>query len=1030
MISHRQPEHLPTLETILSLAESENFKTLEAEAKKMMIATFIPSLLIQAERCKLKGNYKGAIEIYDDILSKFPNDIEALQNRMQLFKALDPEKYKTDSQLLTNLQERQKFIKEYARNHNMTIELAETIYEGKKAFERSEYLLTMMKLSKGLASLKVRDHDFELYRCLGLAAYHSKMYDIAMKYLLCVESDQSKFTARNFFELAQAYQAAGKLDEALISYTAAVDRDRFKHILTSEERSKVLKYLLSYEKPISEDKKADYQDKVALVKKGKEKLKQRKYKSAFDAFTQAIQLDNNDPNLFLERGLASVNLGNYTSEFMLERPDIASCATPLSAYLDYTIAIWLKVTEHHAENDQYHLSEYHRRKRTLCVKMGYMQGCTSEQVEIQSLLESDLLQNYGQQQEYVIELIAKGQEQLAAEKFDQAITFLLEAARLSSNAGAHIDLALTYTQMGQYSKALNVYEEAETKSNSPEQLKKIVNNKNRLIKHMDRLKKLKSGEVTKESKESKKQQAEQINSKDTHQTAKQKKKLKAKQKLTLVRKKESEQRTKEITKQKELNRIAKEKAAQKESERIAKEKVKELERIAKEEADKKESERLAKIEADKKVKEEAKIQAIEAPKPTQTACSMAASPGFPSKEVDVEPGLADTLQAQAFISELKQPSLDSTKQTFPKSEASLSLAPEIKKPEKEIKLKVVAHVEVNPIEYEILLRLQEEKEIAYLCGGTLRERLLNHPEDPSRDIDIVTTASEKTLLRVFADYGIKPDPFKPGLFKIFTPEGIKIEIYQSEHLKESLMHHAKHCDFTVNSCFCDVDGNVYDELNRGLKDLENNMLETVKPAEESFNEDPIRMLRAVKFAAQSNLTLSDDIKKAIANKGHLLLEMKNLSYVNSQIHKLLSKPGAGKKLELMIDHGLLDHLFPKMADNLKRDKQWILEKLNKIDQHHPSLDQIYMVFLVSLTMQDPSTDIKKLKNTINNNPLFSENFNNKYCNLNSLQTNLIKSWNLTHNIPTMVQPGLALHQPRGVQLPHSSVEQRAAMGLT
>lgn len=182
---------------------------------------------------------------------------------------------------------------------------------------------------------------------------------------------------------------------------------------------------------------------------------------------------------------------------------------------------------------------------------------------------------------------------------------------------------------------------------------------------------------------------------------------------------------------------------------------------------------------------------------------------------------------------------------------------------------------------------------AYIVGGYVRNSLLNLP---TTDIDICTNATPddtKKLFHVIKDHSkfgsvvIQKDDFQ---FEITTFR--RDEYYQNRYpdityvktLKEDLQRR----DFTINCLCLDQNENIIDLLN-GKYDLNRKMIVTVKDPNQSFQEDPIRMLRALRFSLELNFSLDKNLILAIKDHRNLL---KNLSenLRSRELQKIINKP--------------------------------------------------------------------------------------------------------------------------------------------
>ena len=181
----------------------------------------------------------------------------------------------------------------------------------------------------------------------------------------------------------------------------------------------------------------------------------------------------------------------------------------------------------------------------------------------------------------------------------------------------------------------------------------------------------------------------------------------------------------------------------------------------------------------------------------------------------------------------------------------------------------------------------------YLVGGTVRDYLLNLPLE---DMDAVTDATpeevlsflpnaDKTFMRMGSlkykdEAGIKFDITtlrkESGYLDMRHPN----EVIFVKDLKEDYLRR----DFTINALYMDQDLKVYDYCN-GQKDLANKLLRVVGVPDVRIKEDPLRILRAIRFALTFNLSIEPDLLKAMHNNLHLLSNLTDAK-IRSELSKI------------------------------------------------------------------------------------------------------------------------------------------------
>jgi tRNA nucleotidyltransferase (CCA-adding enzyme) len=224
----------------------------------------------------------------------------------------------------------------------------------------------------------------------------------------------------------------------------------------------------------------------------------------------------------------------------------------------------------------------------------------------------------------------------------------------------------------------------------------------------------------------------------------------------------------------------------------------------------------------------------------------------------------------------------------------------------------------------------------YEVGGTVRDSLLHKPVD-SKDSDyLVTGISYQELGKLLQKYGrvdfvgrsfgvIKFSPF--GNFDDANAQ-IDFSLPRREHSTgsghrdfsvdfdhtlpvEDDLHRR---DFTINAIARDVQsGRLVDPLN-GRQDIQDRIIRYTTPA--SFREDPLRMLRAMQFAARFEFSIEPETHQAICDNAQLI-ESVSAERVAEELNKLLTKadkPSVGFKL--MEQTGLLQYLLPELQNTV------------------------------------------------------------------------------------------------------------------
>lgn len=200
---------------------------------------------------------------------------------------------------------------------------------------------------------------------------------------------------------------------------------------------------------------------------------------------------------------------------------------------------------------------------------------------------------------------------------------------------------------------------------------------------------------------------------------------------------------------------------------------------------------------------------------------------------------------------------------------------------------------------------------AYIVGGYVRDMLLGRG---SYDIDICTNALPKQLLELFpnshvgiygaVDFKIKKYSFEITTYRKELKYGNRrpTEVVYINNLLEDLQRR----DFTINTFCLSSKSNLIDLLN-AEKDLRLKIIKCIGDVEKKIIEDPLRILRAVRFATILNFTLDDTLEKSIKRNSHLVKSLSQ-ARVKEELDKILLSDNFEYGLKLLGNMEILTHL--------------------------------------------------------------------------------------------------------------------------
>ena len=235
---------------------------------------------------------------------------------------------------------------------------------------------------------------------------------------------------------------------------------------------------------------------------------------------------------------------------------------------------------------------------------------------------------------------------------------------------------------------------------------------------------------------------------------------------------------------------------------------------------------------------------------------------------------------------------------------------------------------------EIIHSLKDSGFKAYLVGGCIRDLVLN--KDP-KDFDVVTEATPEQIKRAIPRSRIIGRRFKlvhvrkgrkltevstfrskGGKRTSKTNKGIVLRDNFYGTIKEDAFRR----DFTINSLYLDIDDMKIIDYTGGFNDLNNKELKSIGDSKLRFREDPIRVIRAVRFLNNLNLKIKKPLKKDLLNFAHMLQEIPPARKYE-EILKLFLTGNAKKNFILLLELHILKFLLPITAKQCSNEKNYI-----------------------------------------------------------------------------------------------------------
>ncbi|MEU2431419.1 CCA tRNA nucleotidyltransferase [Streptomyces sp. NPDC007861] len=281
----------------------------------------------------------------------------------------------------------------------------------------------------------------------------------------------------------------------------------------------------------------------------------------------------------------------------------------------------------------------------------------------------------------------------------------------------------------------------------------------------------------------------------------------------------------------------------------------------------------------------------------------------------------------------------------------------------QVQLRAVSELlRVSPVADDLARRFQQAGFSLALVGGSVRDALLGRL---GNDLDFTTDARPEDVLKIVR-------PWADSVWEVGIAFGtvgsqkvarvgdavqrfdIEITTYRSEAYDrtsrkpevsygDSIEEDLVRRDFTVNAMAVALPEKEFIDPHGGLEDLAERVLRTPGAPEDSFSDDPLRMLRAARFAAQLDFEVAPEVVAAMRGMAERI-EIVSAERVRDEFNKLILSPHPRKGLSFLVDTGLADHFLPELPA-LRLES----------DEHHRHKD----VYEHSLTVLEQAVDLEE-----------------------------------------------------------------------
>ncbi|MEV4432011.1 CCA tRNA nucleotidyltransferase [Streptomyces sp. NPDC049585] len=238
---------------------------------------------------------------------------------------------------------------------------------------------------------------------------------------------------------------------------------------------------------------------------------------------------------------------------------------------------------------------------------------------------------------------------------------------------------------------------------------------------------------------------------------------------------------------------------------------------------------------------------------------------------------------------------------------------------------------VSPVADDLARRFRDAGFTLALVGGSVRDALLGRL---GNDLDFTTDARPEDVLKIvrpwadavwevgiaFGTVGCRKSDFDIEVTtyrsEAYDRTSRKPEVSYGDSIEEDLVRR----DFTVNAMAVKLPEKEFVDPHNGLQDLAARVLRTPGTPEESFSDDPLRMMRAARFAAQLDFEVAPEVVAAMTGMAERL-EIVSAERIRDELNKLIVSDHPRKGLALLVDTGLAKRVLPELpALRLERDE--------------------------------------------------------------------------------------------------------------
>lgn len=289
---------------------------------------------------------------------------------------------------------------------------------------------------------------------------------------------------------------------------------------------------------------------------------------------------------------------------------------------------------------------------------------------------------------------------------------------------------------------------------------------------------------------------------------------------------------------------------------------------------------------------------------------------------------------------------------------------------------LISNDNIDPDALQIIHRLRDAGFTAYIVGGAVRDLIIGNKP---KDFDIVTDATPSRIKKIFRNSRIIGRRFRL-VHVVFGSKIFEVSTFRSNAEGSvgndfgTIDEDVQRRDFTINALYYDAISNQVIDYVGGMRDIKKHILRPVIPLDRIFVEDPVRMLRAIKYSATTHAKIPFSLRHKIVTSAVLLSQI-SPSRLTEELLKIINSSYADKIIQEALDTELFIYLQPAATsliyENKTFEKSYMenMKQLALLNQNEPDAR---MGKKLTFMIKDFVLTLTDWQKEANDNPVYSE----------------------------------------------------------